>query len=128
MKPETENWLEIAKYDLNVAKGNLKLGFNLQVFESCHSALEKLLKGIITEHGKTKPPKIHDLLKLTSIALIKNLQDDIKPVLDELNEVYMTTRYPENIKEVLQRLSKERTKAILKKSERIFKWLEKKIK
>lgn len=127
MKPQTENWLEIAKYDLNVAKGNLKLGFNLKVFENCHSSLEKLLKAIITEHGKTSPPKIHDLLKLTSLALIKNLQDDIKPVLDELNEVYMTTRYPENIREVLEQLSKERTKTILKKSERIFKWLEKKI-
>ena len=127
MKPETENWLKIARYDLKVARGNLKLGFNLKVFESCHSSLEKLLKALITEHGKNKPPKIHDLLKLTSLALIRNLQDDIKQVLDELNEVYITTRYPENIEEVFLQLSKEKTKTILKKSERIFKWLEKKI-
>ena len=127
MKPQAENWLKIAKYDLNVAKGNFKLGFNLKVFENCHSSLEKLLKAIIVEHGKANPPKIHDLLKLTSLALIKNLQDDIKSVLDELNEVYITTRYPENIEEVLLQLSKEKTKIILTKSERIFKWLEKKI-
>ncbi len=128
MKPETENWLKIAKYDLKVAKACLKSKFYLKVFEACHSSLEKLLKGIIVEHGKSTPPKIHDLLKLTSIALIKNLQDDVKRILSKLNELYMTTRYPENFEEVILYLSKDKTKEILKSTERIFIWLEKKIK
>lgn len=127
MKPETENWLKIARYDLKTAKGNLKLGFNLKVFENCHAALEKLLKGIITEHSKTKPPKIHDLLKLVSLALIKELKDEIKQVLDELNKVYMASRYPEDFESITSALTKERTKEIMKKTERIFKWLEKKL-
>ena len=125
MKPETENWLKIARYDLNVAKGNYKLGFYLQVFESCHSALEKLLKGIINE--KEEPPKIHDLLKLTSVALIKNLQGDIRKMLSKLNDLYMTTRYPDEFEETILYLSRDRTKEILESTERIFKWLEKKI-
>lgn len=128
MKPETENWLKIARYELKVAKSLIKEDLFLKVVEHCHAALEKLLKGIITEQGKSTPPKIHDLLKLSSIALIKNLQDDIKKVLDKLNELYMTSRYPENFEGVLSYLSKDKTKEILKSTKRIFIWLEKKIK
>jgi HEPN domain-containing protein len=128
MKPQTENWLKIAKYDLKAAKDNFKASNYLKVVEACHSSLEKLLKGIIVEHGKSTPPKIHDLLKLTSIALIKNLQADVKKMLSKLNELYMTTRYPENFEEVISYLSKDKTKEILKSTERIFIWLEKKIK
>ncbi len=127
MKPETENWLKIARYDLKAAKGNYQIELYLKVFENCHAALEKLLKGIITEHGKTKPPKIHDLLKLTTLALIKELKNEIKQVLDELNKVYMVSRYPEDFESITSILTKERTKEMLKKTERIFKWLEKKL-
>ncbi len=58
--------------------------------------------------------------------MIKNLQDDVKKVLSKLNELYMTTRYPENFEEVVSYLSKDKTKEILKSTERIFIWLEKK--
>ena len=127
MKPETENWLKIARYDLSSAKGSFKTKHYLKVYESCHTSLEKLLKGIITEYGKTKPPKIHDLLKLTSLALIKELQSEIKQILDELNKVYMLSRYPEDFESITSTLTKKRTKEMIKKTERIFKWLEKKI-
>jgi len=128
MKPQTENWLKIARYDLKAAKDSFKTSNYLKTIEACHSSLEKLLKGIIIEYSKSKPPKIHDLLKLTSIALIKGLRVDTKKVLSELNELYMTTRYPENFEEVISYLSTSKTKVILKSTERIFKWLEKKIK
>ena len=42
MKPETENWLKIAKYDLITAKTCLQTGLYLKVFENCHAALEKM--------------------------------------------------------------------------------------
>ena len=128
MKPETENWLKIAKYDLKAAKDNFKAQNYLKVIEACHSSLEKLLKGIIVEHVKSTPPKIHDLLKLTSIALIKNLQEETKKVINKLNELYITTRYPENFEEIVSYLSKDKTNKNLKSTERVFIWLEKKIK
>ncbi len=128
MKPEAKNWLKIARYDLKAAKDNFKTQNYLKVIEACHSSLEKLLKGIIVEHVKLTPPKIHDLLKLTSIALIKNLQEETKKVINKLNELYITTRYPENFEEIVSYLSKDKTNEILKNTERIFKWLEKKIK
>lgn len=127
MKPETENWLKIARYDLKVAKGNLNLGFYLKVFENCHSALEKLIKGIITENQKKEPPKIHNLLKLCSLGLIETVKKDIKNTLNELNNFFIMSRYPDNFDEVNRLLSKEKAKDLYNKTERIFKWLEKKI-
>ena len=58
MKPEAENWLKIARYDLKVAKGCLESKFYLKVFENCHAALEKIIKGIISENQDKEPPKI----------------------------------------------------------------------
>ncbi|MDA0772736.1 MAG: HEPN domain-containing protein [Cyanobacteria bacterium] len=64
------NWLKIAKYDLGAAENALDGGYYIKVFEHAHSALEKLLKGIIAENNQ-EPQKIHDLLRLASEALIK---------------------------------------------------------
>ena len=128
MKPQTENWLEIAKYDLKTANECFKSGLYLKVFENCHSSLEKLMKGVIAEVQTEPPPKIHDLLKLVSLTLIKNVDEDIKRVLDELNDVYISTRYPDDIREILSELTKERTEKILRRTEDIQKWLMKQIK
>lgn len=127
MKPETKNWLEIARYDLKVAKGCLKSKFYLTVFENCHAAIEKLLKGIITENTKNKPPKIHNLLRLVSIALLEDLEKETKSLFDDLNNIYIATRYPKDFEELQDYLSKDKAIETYRKVERIFKWLEKKI-
>ena len=127
MKKATENWLKIAKRDLKVAEDNLALKNYTTTIEKCHAALEKLLKGIITENNQI-PNKIHNLLKLASEAVITNLQDDMKKLFDELSDCYFSLRYPEDIDEVDEKYNEERTKFILKETKRIFLWLEKKIK
>ena len=127
MKPKTKNWLKIAKYDLRVAKVSLSNHLYLQVFESCHCSLEKLIKGIIYENKEKQPPKIHDLLKLMSLAMIKQISDDIKNTLDKLNDIYFMARYPDDFEEVEAYLSKDKASDICKKTERIFKWLKKKL-
>jgi HEPN domain-containing protein len=73
MKRATENWLKIARYDLKVADDNYKLENFITVVEKCHSSLEKLLKGIITENNQ-EPNKIHDLLRLSSEAMVTEIQ------------------------------------------------------
>ncbi|MFZ4084927.1 MAG: HEPN domain-containing protein, partial [Vampirovibrionia bacterium] len=52
MKKDTDNWLKIAKYDLRAAQVSFDGEMYLTCVEKCHNAVEKLLKGIITEHGK----------------------------------------------------------------------------
>jgi HEPN domain-containing protein len=98
LKKDTDNWLKIAKYDLRAAQVSFDGEMYLTCVEKCHNAVEKLLKGIITEHGKV-PSKIHNLLKLTSEALIDNLQDDIKSLFNKLNQIYTSTRYPDELDE-----------------------------
>lgn len=99
MSKASENWLKIAKYDLKTAMVNFKAGQYLAAVEKCHNSLEKLLKGIITDNGQV-PSKIHNLLKLTSEALIENLQEEIKALFNQLNQIYMSTRYPDELEEI----------------------------
>lgn len=127
MKPETENWLLIAKYDLKSAQVSLDGEMYFKVIENCHSALEKIIKGIITERKDTEPPKIHNLLKLCSLAIIEEVKKDIKDTLNQLNNFFILARYPDNFNAVNKLLSKEKAKEVYNKTKRIFKWLEKKI-
>lgn len=126
MKKATENWLKIARYDLKVAEDNFKLENFITVVEKSHSSLEKLLKGIITENNK-EPNKIHDLLRLSSEAMVIGIQDDSLRVMRELDQVYMSTRYPDEYELLHKDLDKDKTFLILTKTKEVFKWLEKKL-
>lgn len=127
VKKETENWLKIATNDLKVAQALLKEELYLNVIEHSHAALEKLLKGLIVEQKDIQPPKIHDLLKLTTLALIENLQDDMKNTLDELNDLYLSTRYSGDFDKLVKVLHKEKVEKLFNKSKEVFKWMQKKI-
>lgn len=126
MKKQTENWLKIAKYDLKSADLNYRGGQYLTAVEKCHNALEKLLKGIITENNDT-PSRIHNLLKLAAEALIDNLKEEIKILFTELNHYYSNTRYPDDFVEMEEEISEPTTKKILDDTKGVFKWLEKKL-
>jgi len=123
---EVENWLKIARYDLKAAEFSLQNGLYMKVYENSHSALEKLLKGIISANN-LRPEKVHDLLRLASQAVIENLQIEVKAILDELNTIYFSTRYPEDFDLLVETLNKEKTETLLKEVRKIFSWLEKKI-
>ncbi len=123
---QVENWLKIAKYDLRAAKSAFKENLYLKVVENSHSAIEKLLKGLIQSSNK-QPPKIHNLMILASETILNELKEETKKTLDELNDAYMLTRYPDDFDAVELDLSKDKVQIILKRVERIFKWLEKKI-
>ena len=127
MKKETENWLKIANNDLKMAKALFKEGLYLGVIEHGHAALEKLIKGIIVDQSNENPPKIHSLLRLVSITLIKNVQEDTKIIFEKLDELYFSARYPEDFDDVQIKLSKENVTEIFNKINDIYKLLEKNI-
>ena len=101
MKKDSENWLKIARYDLKVADDCFKAANYLTCLEKCHNALEKLLKGIISENS-LETRKIHDLLRLASEALLTNLQTEALDLFQELNSIYMSTRYPDEFEVILE--------------------------
>ena len=61
------------------------------------------------------------------ISLIENLQDDIKKTLDELNDLYLSTRYSGDFDKLVKVLHKEKVEELFSKSKEVFKWLQKKI-
>ncbi len=71
--------------------------------------------------------KIHDLLRLASEALLINLQAEVLDLFQELNSIYMSTRYPDEFDTIMGKLDKSRTELILSKTKRTFRWLEKKL-
>ncbi|MBI3591492.1 MAG: HEPN domain-containing protein [Candidatus Melainabacteria bacterium] len=95
--------------------------------EHGHAALEKLIKGIITERDKN-PPRIHSLLKLVSITLIDNVDDDIKTTLKELDRLYISVRYPDDINYIQSLLPEAKVDEVLKKVKGIYTMLEKNLK
>lgn len=127
MKKETENWLKIARYDLKVAESLFKNDLYINVIEHSHAALEKLLKGIITDRNNKNPPKIHSLLELVSLALIENLETDMKKLFQELDIKYIAVRYPEDMDSLQKSLPKETVQNILTRVKEVFKCLEKNI-
>ena len=127
MKKETENWLKIANNDLKAAEELFKDGLYLNVIEHSHAALEKLLKGIVFDQTNENPPKIHGLLRLVSMTLIKNLEVDIEDLFKELDIKYIAVRYPEDVDALQASLPKEVVRTILSKVKEVFKCLEKNI-
>ncbi len=126
MKDSTQNWIKIAKVELRAADSLYKDANYIKSIEHCHAALEKMLKGLISEKNEI-PAKIHDLLKLASVAILENIKIETKDLFDELNEIYMSTRYPDEFVEVEKEISEPKTKDILEKTKKTFKWIEKKI-
>jgi len=86
VKKQTENWLKIAKYELSAAEALLKNELYLKSVEHYHAALEKLLKGLITSNDQ-EAPRIHDLLRLASLALVENLQSEITDLVNSSIEI-----------------------------------------
>ncbi len=97
MKKRAEEWLKFSKIDLDSA---LKLledpGLTQSVAFHCQQTIEKAFKAILEEKN-LKVPRLHDLEKLFGMVEECGLEMQIdEDVLDEINDVYIETRYPSN--------------------------------
>jgi HEPN domain-containing protein len=97
MKPITEEWLDRAKEDLDVALEIISREHltNMVTFHS-QQAVEKTLKGIIEEFeiGFVKTHNLERLLGVVNKQV--NLEVDID-FIKRLDEVYISTRYPSDL-------------------------------
>jgi HEPN domain-containing protein len=119
-----KQWMEQADYDMHAADKMFEAGVYPYTIFMCQLSIEKALKGIYTAKLQEEPPKIHNLLKLSSLSGLK-LPDDIDEILTTLNNASVSSRYPEDIKSVLKHYGKDRTKTILEDSRRALEWLKK---
>ena len=94
MKLITKEWLQFAKDDLDVVQNIIKVPHltNMVAFHS-HQVVEKSLKALLEEF-ELKQQRIHNLETLYSSikGVLKFVVDE--EGLRELNEVYISARYP----------------------------------
>jgi HEPN domain-containing protein len=95
MKKQAKEWLYHSEIDLLSAQKLLDDEYLTQSTAfHCHQSIEKALKALV-ENTNVRVPKIHDLQKLYGILKEQNISVEVDPDrLDNLNSVYIDTRYP----------------------------------
>ncbi len=129
MKKRVKEWLKFAKIDLDSA---IKLledpGLTQSAAFHCQQSIEKSFKAIL-EENQNKIPRTHDLEKLygqVEECKIKLVIDE--DVLDEVNDVYIETRYPSDLGLIPEGIPKvETVKRFYDLSNSIYKQIEEKL-
>ncbi len=98
MKNRTKTWLKLSANDLSLAKELLsKSGRAYYSAHFCHQAIEKLLKGIISELTDEVPFPTHNFKILLDQSNLKDIPQEKKEFIFSLTPHYIGTKYPEDI-------------------------------
>ena len=92
----------------------------------CHLTIEKALKGLYARTIQKNPPKTHDLNYLCKIIDL-NPPDELQKFVDNLNDLSVPTRYPDEIQKLVKQYSKKKTVDILESTRKGLLWLKEKI-
>lgn len=121
-----QEWLAQASYDLDTAGAMLKTGRYIYCIFMCHLSIEKALKSCYVKSLKNNPPKVHDLSYLCEKIKI-DLPAQELIFLDELNDLSVPARYPDELKKILKEYNKKRTAEVFSSTKRFLLWLKKNI-
>ncbi|MEI6609915.1 MAG: HEPN domain-containing protein [Deltaproteobacteria bacterium] len=117
-------WIDIAEYDLQVAKTLLDKGHYLYVGFMCHQAVEKMLKAMYVKQTSTMPPYIHKLDKLVDrVGLKMTMSKERNDFIDELTPLNIQARYPAYKEAIYSLINKEKAVQIIEKTEELIQWL-----
>jgi len=119
-----DEWLKQAEYDLETAKDMFKTGKYIYTVFMCHLSIEKALKGLYAKKFKKDPPKIHNLNYLCEKVQL-NFNEDLQDFIDNLNDLSILTRYPDELERILNDYTNETTKEILEKTKELLLCLKK---
>lgn len=122
MKYATKNWIDTANYDFKTAEVMLKSKRYIYVVFMCHLSIEKMIKAIISTERKGLPPKSHSLLYLSKKVSIQFIED-IQEFIEQLDNVSIITRYPEDLRRMSKEFNKSRAEEVFKKTRRTLRWL-----
>ena len=122
MKPETQNWVEDADYDLQSAKAMLESGRYFFVVFMCHLTIEKLLKAVIVEKTGTSPPRIHNLVGLAARCGL-DIPDRHRQLVNQLDNMSVVTRYPDGRRQIADALTEERVNSMFSDTMEFAEWI-----
>ncbi|MBI4667018.1 MAG: HEPN domain-containing protein [Nitrospinae bacterium] len=117
-----ERWADQARYDIDTAKAMLEAKPFPYVLFMRQQAIEKALKAIVIQVTGKMAPRIHSLVKLGELAQLK-LSAEQEKFYAELVSYYIGSRYPEDLLAMSKRVSHQKAKEALDKSEEEIQWL-----
>lgn len=88
-----DRWLELGRQDFRMAELAFNEGIYNQVCFHCQQCVEKSLKGILANQGKT-PPRTHSIVDIIGLLPTEYL-DDLRDAMSEMDIYYIPTRYPD---------------------------------
>jgi HEPN domain-containing protein len=122
MRKDTQNWIDLAEYDLVTAQHMLETGRNLYVIFLCHLALEKMLKAHVNEVTQAIPTKTHDLIYLVKKCAIEP-PENFLDFIGKINTASIPTRYPEDLQSALKNYPEPVARAYLRQTQELVQWL-----
>lgn len=126
MKSSGMEWLKQAEYDLETTEYLFSGGRYLYSVFMCHLAIEKALKGLYEKIIGDFPPKTHNLLYLLK-KIDKKPEESISQFIVTLNQVSITTRYPETLEKTQEYFTQEKTSSILSQNHEVLIWIKKQL-
>lgn len=123
--PIVNEWIDKANKDLSIAQEDIKKPERSEyVAFNCQQAVEKYLKAYIIANNLDFR-KTHDLVALLKICVQKDKTfSNFKALVEDLNPLYLETRYPEFIYLITQ----ERVKKALATAQKIAQFVISKLK
>jgi len=112
-------WRDSAKEDWAVAQQLVDTGRIRHGLFFAHLTLEKILKSLVCKHSQDLAPRIHNLSRLSEIAGIALLNEDVD-ILAEMNAFHIEGRYPESL---TAPPTKEEALNYLARAEKVYQWL-----
>ena len=119
-----EEWFKQAEYDLGTAEAMFFAKRYVYTIFMCHLSIEKALKGLYTKKFNKNPPKIHNLNFFCEILEI-SFEREVKEFIDNLNDLSVPTRYPDQLEKLIKEYRKSDTKKVLEKTKELLKCLKK---
>lgn len=124
IEKQIDYWKRSSARNLESARGLLKLKHYDACLFFCHLALEKMLKGLVTEYTNKPAPYIHDLENLALIAelLISKEQKDNLKTITRFN---IGGHYDDDKFAFYKMCTKEYTEKYFNISKELYLWLKK---
>lgn len=123
MDDDIAYWLRLAELDLESARKSLRGDSFLHCLFGCQQALEKRIKAIVVETSGQAPPRMHNLVRLASLAGLV-LEPWQEHLLSSLSLEYMEMRYPEDLDVIDELNNRQTAEAHLAQTEEFMRWLE----
>jgi len=117
-----EEWYFQSDYDLKTAEYMLQSERNIYCIFMCHLSLEKALKGLYYKQTNEIPPKFHNLLYFVNKLKLVLSEYDLL-FIGTINSLSITTRYPDDLREIIATFSTKQVSEILQQTKLVQQWI-----